>query len=111
MTTEPAVRVRVKVTDHNDLTALHQTPRKTGGTTVRSRRTKEKRPLSSTDGRLTRTTRRDKQFNMMVTQEVFDLVEDMCLRFDLTKTTYTERALLHFAEVLKAGKANGGGTE
>jgi hypothetical protein len=104
--------VRVKITNHNDLNDLYDahTPRKTGGTTVRSRRAKEKRPLSSTDGRVQRTTRRDKQFNTNVTQEVFDLVDDLCQRFDLTKAAFTERAFLHFAEALKAGQANGGGT-
>jgi hypothetical protein len=107
MTAEP---VKIKV-NHNDLMALYDAhPRKTGGTTVRSRRAGEKRPLSSTDGRRQRPKKRDKQFNTNVTQEVWDLVEDLIERHDLTKAEFTERAFLHFAEALKAGKANGGGT-
>jgi hypothetical protein len=34
-------------------------------------------------------------------------VADMCERYDLTKSEFTERAFLQFIETLRAGKGNG----
>jgi hypothetical protein len=95
------------VIDHGDLQALwHQAPRHTGGTTVRSRRTRERGAIKSTDGRRRRSTNRDRQFNTNVTDEIFDMVSDLCERFDLTKAEFVERAFTRFAEALKSGKAD-----
>jgi hypothetical protein len=99
---------KIKPLDHGDLRALlNQAPRQTAGTTVRSRRSRERAPLKSNDGRRRKTTNRTKQFNVGVTEEMFEMVSDLCERHDLTKAEFTERAFLLFAETLKGGKENG----
>lgn len=109
MTSDETTAAKIRPLDHGDLRALvDQAPRQTSGTTVRSRRSRERTPIKSTDGRRRKSTNRDRQFNTNVTEEVFQMVSDLCDRFDLTKTEFVERAFLQFAEALKAGKANGG---
>jgi hypothetical protein len=100
---------KIKPLDHGDLAALlHQAPgRQTSGTTVRSRRSRERAPLKSTDGRRRKSTGRDKQFNVNVTPDLFEMVTDMCERHDLTKAEFTERAFLQFIETLRGGKGDG----
>jgi hypothetical protein len=99
---------KIKPIDHGDLRALlDQAPRQTSGTTVRSRRSRERAPLKSTDGRRRKSTNRDRQFNVNVTSDLFETVSDLCERHDLTKAEWTERAFLLFAETLKGGKGNG----
>jgi hypothetical protein len=98
---------KIKPLDHGDLAALlNQAPRQASGTTVRSRRSRERAPLSSTDGRRRRTTGRDKQFNVKVRPDIFEIVADMCERHDLTKSEFTERAFLQFIETLRGGKGD-----
>ena len=98
---------KIKPIDHGDLRALlEQAPRQTGGTTVRSRRSRERTPVKSTDGRRRKSTGRDKQFNTNITPELFECVTDACERFDLTKAEFTERAFLLFIETLR-GKGDG----
>jgi hypothetical protein len=93
---------KIKPIDHGDLRALLQhAPRQTEGTTVRSRRSRERAPLKSTDGRRRKSTNRDRQFNTNVTSEVFELVADACERHDLTKAEFVERAFLQFINTLK----------
>jgi hypothetical protein len=95
---------KIKPLDHGDLRALlSQAPRQTSGTTVRSRRSRERAPVKSTHGRRRRSTGRDKQFNVNVTPELFETVTDMCERHDLTKSEFTERAFMQFVETLRAG--------
>jgi hypothetical protein len=86
---------------------LEQAPRETSGTTVRSRRSRERTPLKSTDGRRRKVTNRDRQFNTNMTSDLFETVSDLCERYDLTKAEFTQRAFLLFAESLKGGKENG----
>ena len=103
---------KIKPLDHGDLRALlDQAPRQTSGTTVRSRRSRERTPLKSTDGRRRKSTGRDKQFNVNVTPDLFEVVTDMCERHDLTKSEFTERAFRAFIETLRAGKGNGGASD
>jgi hypothetical protein len=99
---------RIKPLNHGDLTALlNQAPRQASGTTVRSRRSRERAPLRSTDGRRRRSTGRDKQFNVKVRPDIFEIVADMCERYDLTKSEFTERAFLRFVDTLREGKGDG----
>lgn len=94
---------RIKPIDHGDLRALlEQAPRQTAGTTVRSRRSRERSPLKSTDGRRRKSTNRDRQFNTNVTSDLFEMVADACERHDLTKAEFVERAFLQFIETLRA---------
>jgi hypothetical protein len=103
---EPAPKI--KPIDHGDLRALlEQAPRETPGTTVRSRRSRERMPVKSTDGRRRKVTNRDRQFNTNITSDLFETVSDLCERHDLTKAEFTERAFLLFAVTLKGGKGNG----
>jgi hypothetical protein len=93
---------KFKPLDHGDLRALlEQAPRQTSGTTVRSRRSRERTPLKSTDGRRRKSTNRDRQFNTNVTTDLFETVADLCERHDLTKAEFTERAFLQFIETLR----------
>jgi hypothetical protein len=94
--------VKIKVTNHGDLMELHKAPpRVTSGTTVRSRKAAERKPLPSTDGRRQRIKGRDRQLNIDVTQEVWDLVDDCAGRQDMTKNDFAERAFRHYAAALK----------
>ena len=105
-TKEPAPKIRP--IDHGDLRALlEQAPRQTSGTTVKSRRSRERAPLKSTDGRRRKSTNRDRQFNTNITSDLFETVSDLCERHDLTKAEFTERAFLTFIETLRGGKDNG----
>jgi len=98
---------KIKPIDHGDLRALlEQAPRQTAGATVRSRRSRERTPVKSTDGRRRKSTNRDRQFNTNVTSEVFEMVADACERHDLTKAEFVERAFLQFIETLR-GKGDG----
>jgi len=98
---------KIKPLDHGDLRALlNQAPRQTSGTTVRSRRSRERAPLKSTDLRRRKSTGRNHQFNVSVTSDVFEMVADMCERHDLTKAEFAERAFLAFIETLR-GKGDG----
>ena len=93
---------KIKPIDHGDLRALlEQAPRQTTGTTVRSRRSRERAPLKSTDGRRRKSTNRDRQFNTNVTSDLFEMVTDACERHDLTKAEFVERAFLQFIDTLK----------
>jgi hypothetical protein len=88
---------KIKPLGHGDLRALlNQAPRQTSGTTVRSRRSRVRAPLKSTDGRRRKTTNRDRQFNTNLTSELFEMVADACERHDLTKAEFVERAFLQF---------------
>jgi hypothetical protein len=99
---------KIKPIDHGDLQALLQhAPRHTQGTTVRSRRARERPPVKSSDGRKRRTTNRTKQLNTNVTEEIFEMVSDLCERHDLTKAEFTERAFLLFAETLRGANGDG----
>jgi hypothetical protein len=99
---------KIKPIDHGDLRALlEQAPRQAAGTTVRSRRARERPPVKSTDGRRRRSTGRTKQFNVGITEEVFEMIADTCQRYDLTNREFAERAFLHFIEALKGDKENG----
>lgn len=99
MTDEAKVKV-----NHNDLAALFAgAPRKAAGRTSSDRRAAERKKISSTDGRVLRRMGRDRQYNTRVTDEVADLVEELCDRFDLTKAELTERAIKAYAEHLKSG--------
>jgi hypothetical protein len=95
---------KIKPLDHGDLRALlSQAPRETPGTTVRSRRARERAPVKSTDGRRRKSTGRDKQFNTNITLALFETVSDLCERHDLTKAEFTERAFMQFVETLRGG--------
>jgi hypothetical protein len=99
---------RIKPIDHGDLQALlQQAPRHTQGTTVRSRRARERAPVKSSDGRRRKVTGRTKQFNVGVTEEVFELVADACARHDLTHREFAERAFLQFIETLRGANGDG----
>ena len=74
---------------------------------MRSRRSRERAPVKSTDGRRRRSTGRDKQYNVNMTSDLFELVADMCERHDLTKSEFTERAFMQFIETLRGDKADG----
>jgi hypothetical protein len=97
---------------HGNLTALlHgvQESLEAGGRGRRTsggRRSKEKKRLSSTDGRVRRGLGRDRQYNIQVTQDWLDAVEDACERFDLTKNEFGHRAGLAYIAALKAGTAD-----
>lgn len=75
-----------------------------GRRTTGGRGRKEKRPLSKTDGRARRGLGRDRQFNVQVTQDWVDAVEDACERFDLTKNEFAERAGRFYIAALEAGE-------
>lgn len=99
---------KVTMTNHNDLTGLYDAApraRRTSGQTSASRAAREKKPLSRTDGRILRKMNRDYQYNTRVTQEIWEGVEEMCGRFDLTKAEFTDRAFAYFIEALRTGKA------
>ena len=94
----------VKVISHGSLDGLYEAaPRKSAAQTSVRRGAKEKRKLSSTDGRVLRRMNRDRQYNTRITEELADLVEEMCDRYDLTKAELTERALRHYADYRKQG--------
>ena len=113
MSVKPTVRA-----SHADLTSLlgDDTPtpapeaasptqempsrRTTGG-----RRRKEKKPLSSTDGRRQRGLGRHRQFNTNCTQAIHDAIDDAIERFDLTKAELFERAIWRYISALKDGDA------
>jgi len=104
-------------TSHADLSALlgdaaaddrPQTPAAPGLTGRRStggRRRKEKKQLSSTDGRRLRGMGRGRQWPAKVTQELWDMADDACERFDLTKAELTERAVRYYIGALERGDA------
>jgi hypothetical protein len=97
---------KIKQIDHDDLQALYDSaspPRATGGTTVRSRKAKERSGVKSTDGRRHKTKGRDKQFNTNLTPDMFERMADMCERFDLTKAEFTELAFRAAMTLLKSG--------
>jgi hypothetical protein len=97
-----SIAPKIKPLDHGDLRALlDQAPRQTSGTTVRSRRSREKAPVKSSDGRRRKTTNRTRQFNTNITDDLFEMVHDLCEREGLTKAEFTERAFMKFAESLK----------
>jgi hypothetical protein len=102
--------VKIRVTNHNDLMELHRAPpRRTPGATVGSRKAGERKPLPSTDGRRQRIKGRDRQINIAVTQEIWDLVDDCVGRYDMTKNDFAEHAFRHYAAHRKAGgEINGG---
>jgi hypothetical protein len=102
---------KIKEPDHEMLTALYEHgERQTPGTTVRQRRgAAGKKPVRSTDRRYKRGAARSKQYATNVTQEIFDLVDDLLDKHDLTKAEFTERAILYYAAALKAGTVDGGG--
>jgi hypothetical protein len=99
---------KIKPLNHGDLSALlNQAPgRQTSGSTVRSRRSRERAPLKPTDRRR-KSSGRDKQFNVNVTPDLFEMVTDMCDRHGLTKPAFTERAFLLFIDTLRKGKGDG----
>jgi hypothetical protein len=105
--TPPADKPKFKDIDHDNLQALLDAavpPRTTGGTTVRSRRSKERvSGVKFNDGRRLRSTGRDKQYNTNVTPDLFERVADMLDRFDLTKAEFTELALKAGIALLKSG--------
>lgn len=86
---------------HQDGEPSSEERRTTGG-----RRRKEKKRLSKTDGRVRRGLGRNRQWNTNVTQELIDMAEDECDRFDLTKAEWTERAFRFYAKHLEAGTAD-----
>jgi hypothetical protein len=93
--------------NHVDLRALlQQAPRQTSGTTVRSRRSRERAPLKPTDRRR-KSSGRDTQFNVNMERALFETVTDMCDRHGLTKPEFTERAFLLFIKTLQGGKGDG----
>ncbi len=98
------VKVRV---NHNNLADLGlyeaAAPKRTHASTSAKRAAREKRKISSTDGRVLRRMNRDRQYNTRVTEELAELVEELCDRYDLTKAELTERALRHYAEYRKSG--------
>jgi hypothetical protein len=97
--------MRIKDIPHDDLQALfdNAAPRTAGGTTVRSRRSKERRRFKSNDGRRMRSKGRDKQYRTDVTTDLSERVDDMLDRYDLTKADFTEMALEAAIVLLKSG--------
>ena len=98
-------------TSHADLTALlgDEPQPSTGGAqparrTTGGRRRKEKKPLSHTDGRRLRGLGRERQWPAKVTQELWDMADDACERFDLTKAELTDRAIRHYIGALERGE-------
>ena len=97
---------KFNVSQH-DLQALYaHGPRKSEGSTVSSRRKRERTPISSSDGRRRKTTGRNRQFNVVASQDLIDLVADTCERHDLTKAEFIERAVRAYVEALKRGGAD-----
>ena len=105
-TSQSAAQPKIKQIDHDDLQALYDSaspPRATGGTTMRSRKAKERPGVKSTDGRRRRSKGRDRQFNTNLTPDMFERMADMCERFDLTKAEFTELAFKAAMALLKLG--------
>jgi hypothetical protein len=89
--------------DDIDLRALLAAPpRKAPGRTAGSRAARERRPISSTDGRVRRGLGRSVQFNVKCTPELDAAVKEACFAYDLTKPEFFERAALAYIEALKA---------
>ena len=87
--------------DDVDLRSLLQAPpKKAAGRTSGSRAARERRPISSTDGRKRRGLGRTVQFNVGVTPELDALVKEACFTHDLTKPEFFERAARAYIEAL-----------
>ena len=99
-------------TSHADLTALLDgeppVEQPTGGVAARrttgGRRRKEKKPLSHTDGRRLRGLGRERQWPAKVTQALWDMADNACERFDLTKAELTDRAIRFYVAALERGE-------
>ncbi len=92
--------------NHADLVGLlGEAPESEGGgrRTTGGRRRKEKKPLSRTDGRRLRGLGRVRQWPAKVSQDVWDIGDDACERFDLTKAELTERAIRFYVQSLEDG--------
>lgn len=100
---------KIKPIRHDQLTALLDAgPRRTEGTTVQSRKRKEKAPLvKASDGRRLKSKGRDKQFNTNVTPDLNDNVADFCDRFGITKADFTEFAFRAAIALLQSSGVEG----
>jgi hypothetical protein len=97
--------IKIKAADHATLTALYDAapPRETPGVTVGQRKAMARKGIRSTDRRGKKTGARRRQYNTNVTDEIWELVDELLDEFDLTKAEFTERAIRRYAAALKAG--------